>query len=191
MQQLAPRSITIWWDDREKNLLSFPDYILYYGVGGAESLVRLVLEKKRLPVGDYAIKGRAHIACLEAKKMGIVEVYQNTCTPDQWRFRRALRALSDQTANPLVLVTMSPQDVNVPTGRCPTPTKAWDRFVKLCTAYGVAYMIVPPPAHKKAAVALGDMVARWLIAASEITIAAPSVRRTAAVKLTPTKGETQ
>lgn len=188
MQQLAPRSLTIQWDDREKNLLSFPEYLLYYGGGGSEQLVRLTLERCRLPVGDYAVKGRAHLSCLEAKKMGIQEVYANTCTPDQWRFRKALRALSDKTANPLILVTMSPRDITIPTGRCPCPTKAWDRFVRLCTSYGVSYFVAPTPCHKRDAVALGECMARWLIAASESSVVGPRVRLDATNILSP-KGD--
>lgn len=178
-RQLKLHQIEVLVDDRERNPLTFPGVLTLYG-GGAPQLSKVVVTRKRLPTGDYAIRGQEGLVLLERKE-GIAEVWQNTCTDDQWRFRRMLNRMKQECRQPVLLYMGDPVEFTRPTDRVPDPQKALDRLVMLCAGYQMPLLMVRPGSTVASRAALGETVIRWLLATARAVQQAGSKPNVAAV----------
>lgn len=108
MKRVALRSLTIFRDSREKkgHALLFPPNLEYW-LGGRPYVVKVKVEDKILPAGDYASPGSS--VGFE-RKASVRELHTNLFTVDRSRAMRAFRKFADAFQFPVLLVHAGFQD---------------------------------------------------------------------------------
>ena len=108
MKRVALRQLVIHRDTREKmgHALLFPDHLGYY-LEGRPHIIKVKVEEKTLPAGDYVSPGSS--VGFE-RKASVRELHTNLFTPDRTRAMAAFRKFATAFQSPVLLIHTGFQD---------------------------------------------------------------------------------
>ena len=130
--------------------------------GFGQQTIQLKVVRAKLATGDYALMGYEKLSLVE-RKGSITELYQNCLTKDKVRFEACLKRLSEESADPWVLVEGSPSSLFKPNRHLPVePGTVIDGLQRLLMAYNVGLLLMPAKSAGERRAA-GEWVARRLI----------------------------
>ncbi len=143
MRFIIPTTITIQVDTREQYPILFPETIaiphperLY-----REIKIKVKMEKKKLPYGDYRLKEYPY-CCVVERKASQLELFKNLMSKDAVRQAKSFRKLAT-CEYPYLLIEASPSELLRDGGRVLKPEQLVHRLSFALVKYGFHVLWIP------------------------------------------------
>ena len=134
-----PKKIEVFYDDREKYPVLFPEHVRYYTADCKPKLVTVVATRKRLDVGDYCLAAEPH-GCVIERKGSVEELAGNFFTADRRRAKSAFLSLVRTVRTPVLLLDFSLADFYRETQNQPTPGLVVSEVLRLARSLGLVVL---------------------------------------------------
>jgi hypothetical protein len=142
----VPKKIIVDIDGNETKPLEFPSSLFWWDPYRRSHLIRVETVKRRIPSGDYAIRGYERL-CLVERKGSSSELVTNLFTQDRYRFTQAWTRFVKATKHPILLLdmplTMKRNEY------CREPDQVLDALFGLVAVDGVHIVWMPPCSNPK------------------------------------------
>jgi ERCC4-type nuclease len=107
------KKVSVDIDNREKDLLPFPDTVVWSPVPFRREIVQIETVVTQLPFGDYRLTKHPKLVVVERKK-NLGELATNILTKDKVRFRKAWHRFVTGCEYPVLLIEQSFGQMKLP-----------------------------------------------------------------------------
>jgi hypothetical protein len=157
--------VTVLIDVREKptHRLQFPAWINLHPDRSKEVWpVQVKTKDVVLPAGDYTIEGWDHQIVVETKR-SLRELFNNVCTADWERERKAIVRLANSCLHPYLIMEMTPSELLRESTHVEDPALVLDRWMQLVARFDLKVMFCGGSRDKRPRRNLGEMVLRLML----------------------------